>query len=204
MAHLTDSDRCRFCRTELESVGHLISGCQVLLADGHYTDRHNRVCKYFHYLICKHYNITVPTNIWEHEPPPIDGNNLTTVYYDKIVPTSSYIQNNAVKPDIVICDKANQTGLIIDVSVLNDAGLNRAEREKVTKYQQLRYDVMRNWQLKDVQVIPVIVGATGLVKKNLKDYLSKIPGTPKIEEVQLSALKGTISILKKALGCTLL
>ena len=45
MAHLSVSDRCRFCHTELESVWHLISGCQVLLADGHYTDRHNRVCK---------------------------------------------------------------------------------------------------------------------------------------------------------------
>ena len=175
MAGLSASDRWRFCHTELESVNHLISGCQALLADGHYTDRHNRVCKYLHYLICKQYNLDVPTNIWEHDPPPITGNNHATVYYDKIIPTASYIQNSAIKPDIVLWDKTNQKGIIIDVSVPNDSGLNKAERERVTKYQQLMFDIKR---LREVEIIPVIGGTTGLMKKNFVEYLQRIAGSP--------------------------
>ena len=51
-----------------------------------------------------------------------------------------------------------------------------------------------------MEVIPVIVGATGLIKKNLHKYLESIPGHPRFDEIQLSALKGTIGILKRVLG----
>ena len=75
------------------------------------------------------------------------------------------------------------------MSLPNDSGLNRAEREKVTKYQQLMFDIKRNWRLREVEIIPVIVGATGLVKKSLLEYLQRIPGSPTTSEVQISALK---------------
>ena len=41
MAGISENDKCRFCKTEVESVSHLMSGCQTLLGDGHYTNRHN-------------------------------------------------------------------------------------------------------------------------------------------------------------------
>ena len=89
---------------------------------------------------------------------------------------------------------------IIEVSVPNDFGLNRAEREKVNKYQDLKHDLRDTWDLEEIEIIPVIVGATGLVKSNLSDHLENIPGNPQLPEVQLSAIKGTISIIKRALG----
>ena len=84
----------------------------------------------------------------------------------------------------------------------NDYGLNLAEREKEkknTKYQDLKND-LRTWGLKEIELIPVIVGATGLVKKNLQSKLQAIKGSPSIEEVQLAATKETIKILKRALS----
>ena len=84
----------------------------------------------------------------------------------------------------------------------NDYGLNRAEREKLTKYEDLKNDLRVTWSLNEIDVIPVVVGATGLMKTNLKSYLESIPGYPSINEVQLGAIKGTISILKRALGCS--
>ena len=92
---------------------------------------------------------------------------------------------------------------LVEVSVPNDGGLNRAEREKVTKYQGLMYDMKRNWNLRDITIIPVIIGATGLMKRNFKKYLTSIPGDPSAREIQTIALKGTARILKRALGWSL-
>ena len=46
----------------------------------------------------------------------------------------------------------------------------------------------------------MVVGATGLIKKNLNSYLEAIPGRPKAQDVQIAAIKGTVTILKRALG----
>ena len=78
--------------------------------------------------------------------------------------------------------------------------MNRAEREKLTKYEDLKNDLRRTWSLNEIDIIPVVVGATGLIKTNLKNYLESIPGCPSVNEVQLGAIKGTVSLLKRALG----
>ena len=50
-------------------------------------------------------------------------------------------------------------------------------------------------------LIPVIVGMTGLVKNNLKQHLKAIKHSHlKLEEVQLCAVEGTISILRSHQG----
>ena len=200
MAGLSQTDRCRFCHKEAETTSHLLSGCEILLADGMYTARHNKICAYIHHTICKSLEIPCNEHVWDHEPEPVTGSEQYTLYYDKIIPTARYIENSAIKPDIVIRDKKNKTAVIIDVSVPNDYGINRAEREKINKYQQLKWDMKRNWKLTEVDIIPIIIGATGLYKTNLKTYSESIPGIPALQEMQLCAIKGTIKILKRALG----
>ena len=37
--------QCRFCRNAKESSAHILSHCQVLLEQGIYTTRHDRVCR---------------------------------------------------------------------------------------------------------------------------------------------------------------
>ena len=199
MCGISQNDQCRFCHAAVESTSHLVSGCKILLADGHYTKRHNKVCKYLHWKICHHLNI--PTKeIWNHEPKAVVTNNNVTVFYDTPIKAGRYIDNSALKPDIVIWDKTNKSAKIIEVSVPNDFGLNRAEREKVTKYQDLKHDLKDTWELKDIEIIPVIIGATGVMKKNLEDYLEAIPGNPSKYEVQVAALRGTVALLKRTLG----
>ena len=200
MSGLSSDSKCRFCQTEVESVNHLISACKVLMGDGYYTARHDGVCKYLHWTICKDLNIPCSDKSWEHVPERTMGNDAYTIHYDYVIPTATYLENAAVKPDIVIWDKKNKVASLIEVSVPNDSGLNRAEREKRTKYQGLMYDMRRNWSLQEISIIPVIIGAKGLMKKNFKKYLSSIPGNPSAEEIQTIALKGTARILKRSLG----
>merc|ERR1712035_96113 len=188
---------------EVESVSHLTSGCRVLMGDGYYTNRHDGVCKYLHWTICRELNIQCGSKSWEHQPERTVGNESYTIHYDYIVPTATYLENAAVKPDIVIWNKKERVATLVEVSVPNDGGLNRAEREKKTKYQSLMYDMKRNWNLREISIIPVIIGATGLMKKNFKNLLASIPGDPSAREIQTIALKGTVRVLKRALGWSL-
>ena len=199
MCGLQQSDKCRFCHKETESSNHLISGCQTLLADGHYTKRHNKVCSYIHWTICQAHNIKTE-EVWKHQPEPVTANEEITIFYDKPIPTGRFIENKAIKPDIVIRNIKNKSALVIDISVPNDFGINRAEREKITKYQDLKHALKDEWELEEIEVIPIIIGATGLMKDNLQKYLDSIPGQPKKYECQVSAIRGTVSILKRCLG----
>ena len=100
----------------------------------------------------------------------------------------------------MIWNKVEKTAKIIDVTVPDNFGLNRAERHKINKYQDLKNDLKSTWALKEIEIIPVVVGATGLIKKNLKHYLQAIPNCPSIHDVQIAATKGTVTILKRVLG----
>ena len=92
-----------------------------------------------------------------------------------------------------------KSALVIEVCVPNNLGINRAEREKVTKYQDLKYVLKESWNISYNEVIPVVVGATGMMKKNLQGYLEINTGNLQRPEVQEAAMRGTVSILKRAL-----
>ena len=53
---------------------------------------------------------------------------------------------------------------------------------------------------KKVKVIPVIIGATGIVDKNIKKYVGRIPGCHNIYSLQRSAILGTAHIPRKVLS----
>ena len=118
-----------------------------------------------------------------------------------MIPVGRYIEGRALTPDIVIWDKQEQTANIIDVTVSSDYGFNRGEKERETrKYEDLKNHLRELWSLKNSCVTPVVVGATGLMTKDLKNYLESIPGNPSATEVQTAAMKGMITVLKRALG----
>ena len=100
----------------------------------------------------------------------------------------------------MIWNKEEKIAKIVVVTVSNDFGLNRAERHKITKYQDLKNGLKTTWALREIDMMPVVVVTTGLIKKSLKQYLQSIPGCPSIHEVQIAAIKGTVTILKRALG----
>ncbi|XP_068206444.1 uncharacterized protein [Palaemon carinicauda] len=162
MSGVSGNDQCRFCHTAVESVGHLVSASQTLLADGHYTACHNKICKYIHWKICKEYKIEVKDKVWDHEPESVTSNRGIIIFYDKIILTGRYIEGGAIRPDIVIWNKEETTAKIIDVTLPTDFGLNRAERQKITKYQELKNNLKNTWELKEIGIISVVVGQQDL------------------------------------------
>jgi len=54
------------------------------------------------------------------------------------------------------------------------------------------------WNVK-AKVTPVIIRATGIISKSLRQYPSNIPGKHKIKELQTTAILGTAHKLWKVL-----
>ena len=89
------------------------------------------------------------------------------------------------------------TALLIEISVPSDFGLNNAEIKKMTKYQDLKDEIKRSWKLNSVKITP------GIIKKNLTKILKTISGNITTNELQLEAVRGSVTILKRALGTKL-
>ena len=60
--------------------------------------------------------------------------------------------------------------------------------------------ILNNLGSRSAEKISVVVGATGMIKPNLENYLNNIPGSPKFQEIQKSAVWGTVPIAKRTLG----
>ena len=70
----------------------------------------------------------------------------------------------------------------------------------MTKYQDLKNEVKISRKLKNAKVVPVIVGAMGMMMKNLTEILKTIPGNIIANKLQLEAVQGLVMILRRALG----
>ena len=55
----------------------------------------------------------------------------------------------ARRPDIILIDKKERKGLIINIAVPADVRLGEKEREKMEKYQNLKREIGRLWKLKN-------------------------------------------------------
>ena len=102
------------------------------------------------------------------------------------------------KPDIVIQGKKSDSCQIIDVAITSDYNIQKKATEK-SKYVDLQIDCQGLWN-KKVEVIPVIIDATGIVDKNIKKYVGRIPGHHNIYSLQRPAILGTAHILRKVLS----
>jgi len=71
---------------------------------------------------------------------------------------------------VVVVDREKKTCNIIDIAVPVDAGIVEKEKEKVEKYQDLRREVLRLWNVK-AKVVPIVVGALGAVTPNFSKHL---------------------------------
>jgi hypothetical protein len=100
----------------------------------------------------------------------------------------------AIQPDIIVVDKEEKRATIIDIAVPNDYNIASKEKEKVEKYQPLREEIERCWQVR-ATVVPVVVGALGAITPAHQMWLSQLPSKQESHRLQKSALLGTAKIL---------
>jgi len=56
------------------------------------------------------------------------------------------------------------------------------------------------WDLK-CMIIPIIIGATGIVTRSLRKNLEAAPGKHSIDSLQKTAILGTSHMIRKVLQC---
>ena len=64
----------------------------------------------------------------------------------------------ARRPDLVLVDKKRGTCKIIDFAIPGGSRIEEKEKEKVEKYQDLRRELQKIWNVR-VKVIPLVVGS---------------------------------------------
>ena len=78
----------------------------------------------------------------------------------------------ARRPDIVFINKEETEVKIIDVAVPGDMRVIDKMLENMEKYQLLKDEIGRLWNMKKVRVIPIVVDALRLVSKVLRTFSS--------------------------------
>ena len=106
----------------------------------------------------------------------------------------------ANRPDIIIKNKKEKTCTLIDVAIPTNRNVVQKEAEKKLKYKSLCIEIQRMWNLK-CTIVPVIVGATGILTRSLKKNWETIPGKHSIDSLQKTAILGTSHIIRKVLQC---
>ena len=71
-------------------------------------------------------------------------------------------------------EKETRVAKIIDVAIPNDANITRKRLEKIRSYTDMAVEIKQLWNLSNVKIMPVIIGACGAVYKNLDDDLQHL------------------------------
>ena len=193
-----DVGDCRVCGKVAESVAHLAAGCSGL-AQREYRRRHDRMGLRIYWELCRKFGVKCAGKWFEEVPNEVrvseDGN--VEIWWDRNVMTTKQLEHN--RPDVVVIDRAARKWLIVDFAVPWDKNVVTKEDEKMAKYSPLALEVRRVYGV-ETKVVPVVVGALGVVSKRLEGYL-KVLGVPDVlGGLQTSAIIGTTNILRKTLS----
>ena len=101
---------------------------------------------------------------------------------------------------IIIKNKKDKTCTPIDVAIPADRNVVQKEAEKKLKFKCLCIEIQRMCDLK-CTIVPVIIGATGIVTRSLRKNLESVPGKQSIDSLQKTAILGTSHIIRKVLQC---
>ena len=87
--------------------------------------------------------------------------------------------------------------IIIIIIIYNNNNIVKKRIEKIDKYIDLSIELKRLWNVSEVLVIPIVIGATGVISKSFKQDLEKIPCKISQLEMQKAALLGTMGIVRR-------
>jgi len=175
----------------------ITSGCPIL-AKNEYLMRHNKVCTHLRYSIYKALGIQTTDKWYTHMSKPAYEEGDVTVLWNQAVHTNTEVTAN--RPDMTIKNKKEKTCTLIDVAIPAERNVMEKEAEKKLKYKSLCIEMQRMWNLK-CTILPVIIGATGIVTRSLRRNLKTVPGKHSIDSLQKTAILGISHIIRKVLQC---
>ena len=73
--------------------------------------------------------------------------------------------------------------MLIDMAVPSDRHTSVKAAEKLSKYKDFEIEIARMWGMK-TQIVPVVIGALGVIKKGIDEQICKFPGKINVTELQ--------------------
>ena len=114
------------------------------------------------------------------------------------------------RPDLTLEDSANKTIALVDMACPIESNRTKKRDDKVTKYQQLRFELRERREGYTVEVIPTIIGCLGggmkelrsrtNIKRILKNYCDDNELDIIANEIQKTVLWESESIIRKTLS----
>ena len=189
---------CRMCGEEAESVGHLVSHCKKL-RQTEFRRRHDKMGLRVYWEVCGKYGLKRSERWYEEVPDPVrtSADGRYEVRWDqKVVTPTAFVAN---RPDMVVIDRVGKKWALVDFAVPFDGNVVKKEKEKIDKYRELAAELSRMERVQ-VVVVPIVVGALGMVTNDLVGWLRKLGVGDVVGGLQTSAIIGTAAILRKVLN----
>ena len=183
---------CRLCKNSAETIQHIVAACPKLSASMYLPWRHNKVANVVYQNIVSKGNEKARQSIQE-----VYVSKDTEIWWDTKINTSHKCEHN--KPDIVLWKKQEKKCYIIDICVCLDVNIDKNIKLKLDNYLPLAAELKRLYKDYTFEILPIIIGATGLVTASLVKNLKTL-NIENVKEVTLkcqkSALLGTMKIVK--------
>ena len=120
------------------------------------------------------------------------------ILWDFSIQTDKEIRAN--RPDIIFVDKRERTVMFIDVTIPNDHNIIEKKLEKIEKCTDLGIEIKELWNMQRVDIVPIVIGCTGVVDNSFVRYLGKIPAEINVFELQKIMLLNTCYIVRRFLS----
>ena len=147
--------------------------------------------------LCQKFGLIGEVKWYYHKPAIVVENDRIKILSDFNIQADHVIQHR--KPDIVVLYKNERKCHFIDIAVPGDKRTELKEQEKIYNYTELRQEVKKIWDLSQVVVVPVVIGAPRVTSKRFKDWLEKLNIKSSVELLQKPALLGTAKIVRQVL-----
>ena len=192
------SQLCRVCGEKTETVAHVAGSCGLLMK-GPGTVRHDKVGARVHWELCRKYDVECSEKWFQHKPQSISKSRSgeVTIYWDYKWTMSRPVYH--CKPDVVVRDSKTNIWTIIDFAVPLDHNIVDKEQEKITNYGEIAQVIRSDYRCK-TKIVPIVVGAFGMVTKNLPTFLKQLGIPDVVGGLQTSAILGTQRLLKNVLS----
>ena len=149
--------------------------------------------------LCKKYGVECSGKWYEHKPQTISRNESgdITIYWAWHWPTPVKLAHDC--PDVVVVDRKAKLWTIIDFAVPLDHNIVKKQHDKIERYQKLAAQ-FRKMHKVQTKLIPIVVGAFGMIPEGLPGYLKELGIPDVVGGLQTTALLGTQRILKNVLS----
>ena len=151
---------------------------------------HNLVAGVVHWHLMKVYGLPLSFGSWFTHKPPL-------VLEISVCGTLVFTPLPSNRPDIVLFDYLRKKMYFIEISCPADINVPTKEYEKLHKYKQLAHDFFLMYNM-SVELVPVVLGCTGVVSGDCYTHLRCIPGFTNslFTTIQKAVLCGSVHVLQ--------